>query len=311
MPLQDKLSTVAFETEGTAGVAETLEAADGTVNIFNAQIIDSTEFAERMGQSSYARIAGSIGARAGQITFQTDLVPGSGAHPAWTELLPMCGWVATGNVYTPRTEPAGANVKTGTFGKWTNGIYEQIHGAMGTFRIAFVSGRPPMIDWTFTGCYTDPTDAAIIVPTYVTTNPVRFVSSALTVGSYTPKIDTLTLDAGNDVALLPDSRSATGYSHANIRDQNVTITMDPERALVASIPWNTDWAARTPRAITWALSEGGIGFSFSAPAAQLAGAPQPGERGGARVDELTFICRRTGNDETTNSQLSMTVDHTP
>lgn len=310
MPLLDRKSTFAAKTETTAGTAISLAAADGTINFFNASIIDNTEFVERFGQAAYERIAGSIGGRMGQATFQTDLVPGSGGHPAWASLLlPACGWVASTDTYTPRTEPAGSNVKTLTMAKYTNGIYEQIHGAMGTFRITFVAGRPPVIDWTFTGCYTDASDVSIITPTYVTTNPLRFVSSALAVGSYTPKVETLTLDAGNDVALLPDSRTATGYSHANIRDRNVTISMNPETALVASQPWQTDFAARTPRAISWACSEGGIGVSFSAPACQLAGNAQPGERGGARIDELVFTCRRSASAG--DDAISIVFDHTP
>lgn len=310
MPLQDKLSTFAAKIETTAGTAISLAAADGTINFFNAQVIDNTEFLERVGQSAYERIAGSIGGRVGQATFQTDLVPGSGGHPAWASLLlPACGWVASGDTYTPRTEPAGSNVKTLTMAKYTNGIYEQIHGAMGTFSITFSAGRTAVVDWTFTGCYTEPTDVSIITPTYVTTNPLRFVSSALAVGSYTPKIDTLTLNAGNDVVLLPDSRSATGYSHANVRDRNITISIDPERALVASVPWNTDWASRTPRAISWAMSESNLGITFTAPAAQIMAAPAPGERGGARVDTVTFQCNRSASGGLDG--LSIAFDTTP
>jgi hypothetical protein len=56
------------------------------------------------------------------------------------------------------------------------------------------------------------------------------------------------------------------------------------------------------------MSEGGIGISFSAPAAQLAGAPAPGERGGARTDSITFQCGRSASGGL--DALAITFDHT-
>lgn len=314
MALHDQRAVMAIKIETTAGVAETLAAADGTINIFNGSVMDETEFIQRQGQGSASLIRGSHGARAGRATFQTDLTPGSGAHPPWAlQLLAACGYVASTNTYTPRTENPGSNVKTVTIAKYTDGLYEQIHGAMGTARFNFVAGRTCLIDWDFVGVYTSATDVALIAPTYDTQLPLRFVSSALTVGSYTPKVESLTFDFGNSPRLLEDSRSATGYSHAVIETRNPTITINPETSLVAQVDIWGDWQARQERALSWALSEGGIGASFSAPAAQLSGPPRPGRRGSVRVDDLVYELHdaRTGSPSSIDDAVSIVFDHTP
>src|SRR5690348_10308499 len=100
MPLLDKKSVLAAKIEGTPGTAESLAAADATMNVFNKRIIDQTEFIERMGQGAFGRIAGSYGARIGQATFETDLVPNTTTDPAWAlAFLPACGLVAATNTY--------------------------------------------------------------------------------------------------------------------------------------------------------------------------------------------------------------------
>lgn len=309
MPLLDKKSVLAAKIETTPGTAESLAAANATMNVFNKRIIDQTEFIERMGQGAFGRIVGSHGARIGQATFETDLTPSTTTHPAWAlAFLPACGLVASTDTYTPRTEAPGSNVKTLTIGLYTDGLYEQLHGCMGTFSIQFEAGRVPRIQWTFTGVYTKPSDVAILDPTYETTNPIRFVSSALAIGSYTPKIQSMSLDIGNQVVLREDSRSTTGFSYAVVTDRRPTLTLNPELDLVATAPYATDFENRTMRAISWAMSESNLGFSWSAPAGQLAGPPQPGNRGDIRTWELVYQLNKS--DPTGDDELSWVFDVT-
>lgn len=314
MPLNDTATVMAFKHETTPGTAIALAAADGAINVFNGRVFDDTDVILREGQVSFDPIKASIGARLGRATFQTDVYPGSGSLPFWASvLLPACGWVAAGNVLTRRTQAVGANVKTLTIGKWTtdgtNTLFEQIHGAMGTATITCVAGRTCSIDWTFVGVFSEPTDVAIISPSYPTVNPLRFVSSGLTVGSYTPKIEQLVFDLGNDVVVLPDSRGARGFSYANMRASRMTLTINPETGLVSASDYWGDLEDRTERAISVAMSEGGIGVTLAAPAAQLVSPPAPGERGGARIDDLVYQLNRgtsPGDDS-----CSITFDITP
>lgn len=308
MPLLRRKRVLAAKIETTVGTAISLGTADAAFNVFNTVFQDSTEYLRREGQSSFASIGGSIGARMGTVTFETDLLTKVTTHPEWAlAFLPACGYVATSNVYTPRTEAPGSNVKTLTIGGFQDGVYKQLSGCMGNGVWTFESGKPGRIAWTFSGVWTDPTDVAIIAPTYPTTQPVRFVSSALAVGSYAPKISTLTFDMGNQVVMREDSSTASGYRSAIITGRQPTITIDPESELIATLPWFTDFANRTQRAISWALSESNLGVSFSAPACQLQ-TPQEGNRNDLETHEVTFECNRSaaaGDDE-----MSITFDVT-
>jgi len=308
MPLLRRKRVLAAKIETTNGTPISVSGTDAAFNVFDTLFQDTTEYIRREGQGSFSSIVGSIGPRGGTVSFSLDVLPGTTTHPAWAlAFLPACGFVASTNVYTPRTEAPGTNVKTLTIGGFQDGLYKQISGAVGTAVWRFEAGKPVMIDFTFTGIWSDPTDVAIISPTYPTTHPLRFVSSALAVGSYAPKVNNLTLDFGNQVALREDSSTAAGYRSAIITGREATIVIDPESELVATTPWHTDFSARTERAISWALSEGGIGLSFSAPKAQLQ-SPQEGNRNDIQTEDLTFQLNRSaaaGDDE-----LSITFDVT-
>jgi hypothetical protein len=309
--LIERMSVLAAKIEVTAGTAETLAAADGKMNVSNMRIVELTEYVDLMGQGpTLDEIRGSHGAVLGQATFDVELLPGSGALPEWAStLLPACGYVSGATTYLPRSEPPGANVKTVTIGNWTGpsgasaALYEQLHGAAGTAVFNFPTGRPAFVSFTFTGQYTKPAAATVIAPDYpLGVQPLRFVSSSLVIGSVSPAVDNVTLDLGNTVSPILDSRSATGYSHSIIVARRPTITMSPNATLPATYdPWS-DFINHTHRTISWSMSQGGIGWTFSAANCELIGVPGRGERGGLRTTDLTFKANRNtdlGDDSLT------------
>lgn len=301
MPLRFKKSWLAAKIETTPGTAISLAAADATFRCYNAMIQDTTPYVKLEPQGGAGNRKGSHGARSGECTFDLDLRPKSGAHPAWAlAFLPACGVVASTNTYTPRTEFPGSNVKTLTIAKYTDGVYEQIHGAMGNMTFRFSHGEPVMMSCRFVGCYTATTDVALIAPTLGDTlSPLRHVSSALAIGSYTPKTDAIEFDMGNDVVLLPDGRGATGYSFAVVADRNPTIRLTPESGLAAAQGWWADFEAHTERSMSFAHTQDGLGFTFTFPNVEHMDAPQGGERGGTRTDAISLSanCSTDGQDD--------------
>ena len=109
---------------------------------------------------------------------------GSATLPPWAEvLLPICGWVKSGNTFTPRSEPPGSNVKTGTFGVWLgqeggNWLYKTLAGAVANFEFALTTGQIGVINWTIRGVWQPPVDQAVITPTYPAGNNIRYASDS-------------------------------------------------------------------------------------------------------------------------------------
>ncbi len=310
-PLNEKISTLAAKIEVTAGTAETLAGADGALNASNVTISDGTDYVPLASQGpSIDQRSGSHGPEQGSASFDIELASGSGSLPLWaTAFLPSCGMLVSTSTYSFKSEPPGSNTKTVTIGKYENGRLRTIYGACGNAVFNFSAGRPASVSFSFTGIPADPTDTAMISPTYPTIKPLRFVSSSLLIGSFAPQVETLTLDLGNTVTLIPDSIPGTGFKYAVVVDRNPTITLPPLSKLVADFnPWS-DFKNHTLRQISWTIASGGIGLTFTAPAAELMAPPSTGGQGGLFVDQLTYkLCR---NSDSGDNSLTIALDISP
>lgn len=302
MPLLKRVRVLAAKIESTAGTAEALSGTEATFNIFNAMIQPNIENEEREGQGGLSQLSAVPGGRGGTATFQTELQgDGAGGIPAWAStFLPACGWIASSQVYSP-ANATGSNFKTLTLGLYENGLYKQLHGAQGTFTVTFPSRRRVLFDWTFTGIYSEPSDVSILTPTYTTNAPMSFYAETLTLGSWTPTLEQVTLDAGNEVILREDATVSAGYKTALITGRRVRGTMNPEAVLVATANHVNKWLARTEEALTIEIDNGTDRVTFAAPKCQRINVTE-GERSGNQTDEIEFQCNRSasaGSDELT------------
>lgn len=303
MPLLRRVRVLAAKTETTVGTAISLSGTDGAFNVFDATIVPNIDSEQREGQGGFSHLASVPGLRQGTCTFKTELSgDGSGGVPGWAStFLPACGWVDSTGTFSPKSEAPGSNVKTLTIGLYENGLYKQLYGAMGTFKVTFTAGRIAMVEWTFTGIYSEPSDAAIIAPTYPTTAPFRFYAETLTLGSWTPTLEQLTLDAGNEVIAREDASKESGILSALVVGRRVTGSMNPEAVLVATANHVNKWLARTEEALTVELDNGTDRITFAAPKCQRTNVVE-GDRNGNQTDEIEFQCNRSaaaGNDELT------------
>ena len=71
--LLKRVSTLAFRTESTVGVAETLSASDGAVNAYDVDLQAEITVEDRESQGSFNRLTGSPAARKATLTFKTDI----------------------------------------------------------------------------------------------------------------------------------------------------------------------------------------------------------------------------------------------
>ena len=308
MALLHKKRVLAAKIEGTPGTAESLAAADGVFVPRNVVIQPNVEMIKRMGQGSFDSLPASYGARLGGITFEHDLIPGSGALPAWaTTFLPACGFVVSTATYTPRTEDVGSNVKTLTIGSYQNGLLKKLAGCVGNLEFTFPAGRPAFFTANFVGIWADPADDTIIAPTYPTLMPLRFVSSGVSIaGAYTPVLEQITLNMGNQISVLPDSSTASGLLRGIIGGREITGTMNPQTPLVATKDLHAEWLTPTEQSLAWGMSSGGIGITFTLPKMQFMNL-QEGEREGAQIEDIEFQANRdaaAGDDS-----VSILFDH--
>lgn len=310
MPLLKRKRILAAKVESTPGTAETLTAAEAAFNVYDLMIQPTIEVEEREQQGGFDRIAGVPGARQGKATFKTDIAwDGTATLPTWaTVLLPACGYVENTAVFTPRSEAPGSNVKTLTIGGYVDGLKKVIAGASGTFKMMCVTGKMITIEWEFTGAWQPVTDVALLSPTYPTASPIRFASGTIELDNVAMKVESCTFDAGNEVKLLEDPSTASGFSYAVIVDRKPRVTINPEAALVATRdPWG-DWLSSTTQ--TFELDLDGANTSvitMDIDVAQIVNV-QEGDRGKIVTDEIEIAAlRNTAADDDVSFTFTATV----
>jgi len=314
-----KRRVLAAKLEAAVGTAESLTADEAAFNVYDLTINPDADFHERPGQAGFSPLPGVVGARKGTATFWHEIygsgVPESGGGesvPAWAKVfLPACGVIQSGAdspvFKVSSTSPTGGStplaVRTLTLGAYVDGVLKVLTGAMGTAVITCTHGQPAKIEYTFSGVWVAPTDAALLAPTYPTVLPARCAGGAITLGGWTPVLSEISIDLGNEVVMRPDATQAAGLISALITGRRVTGTMNPESSLVAEQDIYGDWLAGTEAALSIQVGAGSDGntCTIAAPKAQTT-RPSEIDRDGIQADQIEFQCNRSaaaGDDELT------------
>lgn len=306
MPLLSRKSVLAAKIEGTIGTDATPSASDATFNIFNANIEPTPQMEEREGQGGFDYLSQVNGARTCRVTFQCEAQwDGTATEPAWAEtFLPACGWVKSAQVYTPRSEAPGSNVKTLTISHYLDGKLRKATGCVGTFKVNLTAGKRVLFDFDFMGVWAGETDVAIITPTYVTDTVYKWASGICQWNDVDLFASTATIDAGNTIQMREDPSKSQGYVSGIITTRYPKITIDPESLLVASQDREGLWQTGTEYALE--IHCGGVGNSklqFDAPKAQIIKKTQ-GNRNQLAIDQLELACNKNG--ATHDQSLSIT-----
>lgn len=311
MPLLSKRRVLVAKAEGTPGTAESPSASDGVWNIYDARMDPVEAFIMREGQSTFSPSTGVIGARMGRCSFRTSLVGGASIPQAWSVLMPACGWVDTADVFSPvSNSPGNGGVTTITIDLYigksgATGLRKRLRGCAGNWRMEFVSGVPVSIFWEFFGIWVDPSDQTVPSPNYPTETPLRFASSAISIGgSYTPRLARMNLDSGNNVVMIEDSTDATGCRYAMVTARRINGTMDPEGDLVANRDWYGIWLASTEASLAWTLGTTGNQVAFSGSKFQITSVTE-GNRNNIVAEQVAFQYNR--NADAGDDDLTMTV----
>lgn len=300
---------LAAKIETTPGTAETLLAADASFNAHNIVAQQEIEFESRESQGGFGMHTSLAGGRKGRLTFSIDAAwDGTATEPSWADtFLPACGWVKSGQVFTPRTEVPGANVKTLTIAVYQDGMRKILSGSAGTFTMLNPTGRTAVFNFDFVGIWQPPTDVAILAPTYPTDLGLRYASSTTTWDSVALCLENITLDSGNTVILKECAGSASGYDYAIITNRVVTVTGNPESKLVATQDRFGKLILNSEAALTWNLDgPTNSALTIAAPKAQIIDIKE-GDRNGLVVDDITWQCNRNGSNIDQEISLTFTA----
>lgn len=310
MALLKRKRVLAAKIETTSGTAIALTGADASFNAYDVMIQPEIAFDGREGQGSFGPIASVPGAYKGKATFKTDCGwDGTLTEPTWADtFLPACGWVKSANaaisqIFSPRSEAPGTNVKTLTIGCYIDGIFKSISGAAGTFKMVNPTGKMAHIEWEFSGVWIAPTAVAILAPTYPTALPLRYANSTTTWNSVALCLENITLDAGNEV-FMRECAAGNGYEAALIVDRVVKVTGNPEMVTIATQDRYAQLLAMTEGVLTWSL-DGPLTslLTISAPKAQIVN-NQEGDRNKIITDELEWQCNQ--NASAVDGDITMT-----
>ena len=297
---------LAAKIEATPGTAETLAGADASFNVYNLIAQQEIEMESREAQGGFGMHTSLAAGRKGRITFSVDASwDGTATEPSWADtFLPACGWVKSGQVFTPRTEVPGSNVKTLTMAIYQDGVRKILAGCAGTFQMVCPTGKTAVFNFDFMGIWQAPLDVAILSPTYPTAKGLRYASSTTTWDSENLCLENLTLDSGNTVTMKECSTSVSGYDYALVTNRVVTIAGNPESVVLGDQDRFGQLIANSEAVLTWNL-DGPTNsvLTLSAPKAQIIDIKE-GDRNGYVIDDITWQCNRNGSN--IDQEISMT-----
>lgn len=297
MTLLKRKRVLAAKVETTPGTAEALTSAEAAFNTYDIAIQQEVELESREGQGSFGMRASVPGGYKGKVTFKHDASwDGTSTEPSWADVfLPACGWVKSGQVFTPRTEAPGTNVKTLTIAVYIDGMRKLLRGCVGTFKLNCPSGKAAFFEFEFSGIWTTPTDTAILAPTYPTASPLRFATSTTQWNSVDLAVESMVLDSGNTIKLREDSSDVSGFKAGLITNRIVKVTANPEAKLVATNPVYTKLLDMSEHSLVWSL-DGPTNsvIAFSVPKAQIIGLSEA-DREMLVTDDIEFQCNRNGS----------------
>lgn len=282
MPILTRRRQLAAKIEVTEGSAETLAAGDVGALIINPSYKpEITLLPREVVFDSLSKFRDIPGTQAGRITFRSEMKGSgtAGTAPAIGKFLKACGFGETVVAVTSVTyAPISAAIPTLTIAlnsgdDAASGVRRLLKGCRGNVKFMGKVGEPMFAEFEFLGVYVPPTDLAPIgAVTYeLTTEPQPILSATFSIGGYAAKIENLTVDMTNTLALRTDISQASGFFSCLVTDRRPKGGFDPEDTLVATQDWWGKLKAGTEGAMSMVIgATGGNIITITAPKVQYA-----------------------------------------
>ena len=316
--LLSRVSETLVKLESTYGTDSTPSASANAVVMEEAtwapvaEVIDPNPL-----RATLSRVAPIQGRKIGRFTCSVP-IKGSGtagAVPEWEPLLLACRFSqtivgATSVTYKPSTGAFTGTDSTEKHGSCTiwhymDGTLIKMNGCRGNVVFRFPAGERAMMDFDLMGALVDEADSAVpTVSNLDATIALPCKSMSFTINSYAGVISSLECDMGNNVQPSDSVNGSDGYGDVEIVARNPTGSMNPERTLIATHDWWSEWEDGTSMALTMALtgSAGNI-CTFTAPAV-IDREITPGDRNGKAIYDIGISYSGSSGDDEVSLALT-------
>lgn len=301
--LLTRRAIVAAKIETTEGTAEALAAADANFLVVDPKFEIIMPLFERQNvDASLSPFNAVRGTQEAQLTFKVE-AKGSGtggAAPAVGKLLKGCGYVETiSGVSSSYDFGTGASSSmTLALYSYTNTgsgnlLRQQMRGARGNVKFTAKAGEPGFFEFTFKGVYDGTTDQADLQGSGLEqTTPPAFLTANLLMQSFAARLESVSIDVGNNLAPRGDVNKAEGIFSFAITNRSPKGSVDPELDLVANHDFYGKWVSGVTASLSFLLGgTSGNQLVVTAPAIQYSKVAR-GDRGGVLTAALDFLCVR-------------------
>ena len=220
--------------------------------------------------------------------------------PHWATAVKACGcrMVLSGadtHTFNPFStfDGAGDNPALSySFAAWFDGVRYMAKGSMGNLVMTWAMGAPLELGFTFRGAYVSVADAAIVVPSGVSTEkPPQLLGAGFTSLGFAAAIESFSIDLGNVLSNVIDANDANGIKGVTISDRRITGSFNPNMELIANEDFFGDWRAGTTGVLTTGLLGPAAGNQIQLVANRISynAPPVPGDRESIQVVEIPFL----------------------
>jgi len=211
-----------------------------------------------------------------EMTFSVEL-KGSGSKGVagqLSALLQACAYAETVSagssvIYSPASSPIeSVTLYMYEYAVSGSAKLHKLLGAKGDWNLSISAGNIPMINFTFQGIYSAPTDVVNPSdPTYESSIPSIVESANFTLDGVTSLIaQEISLEIGNEIVRRDDVNSEQGIKSIEIIGRKPAGSMNPESVSVASYDFHTDLENATTVALSIVIgSSAGNKITITAP----------------------------------------------
>jgi len=309
MPDSAKRGGILAKIESVYGTDSVPTGAANAVAVMNPSFTTDVTIVERdqILRDSISRLSFVVGRKLARLTFGVEMKGSGTAGTAARHgpLLRACGLSETIVAVTSVTyAPINTGFESVTI-YWYDGtkLYK-LTGAYCTMRIIEEVGQFGRYEFTATGLWNLPTDAAVPAMTLDTPKPQPVINLGLTLGAYSPVAATLNIDLGVQVSERLDFNSTEGLKGLLVTGRAVSGSIDPETVTEATHTFYTNFKNATEVALAGNLvgTVAGNKVAVTSPKIQYE-APAQGERNSLRIMNLPI--RFNPTSDATNDEISI------
>jgi len=172
----------------------------------------------------------------------TDTTGETSSRPFFSNLLKACGMSeaigtdasSSSTVYTPLT----TGVESVCLWIYADNILHKVDGCYGNYTLTMNAGAQPDLQFQMMGLYQVPSAGSISGVAYPTDDKVLVENEQITIGAFTPKVRSLTLNWATTMAERNDANADKGFCGFHITERAPTLNVTIEEDSLGSFdPW--------------------------------------------------------------------------